>query len=408
MGLTTGCHSVRSAERARLKQCAAYADTLVAQGQSYKAAAWYRDTAAAFERLLGPEHPDTLRARFHLATFLVDQYRCGEAEALYREGAAIAARVLEAKHRDTLAWRDGLAVALLRQYKYQAAADEFSAVLAIRQRVLGPEHPDTLRSCSYLADLIPTVRIPTDALTFMIEDPHPPRKPPPPGFRESHWWDLVRSSTKQLYILDANTRIEKEHRAILAIRQRVLGLGHPDTLASLNSLAKILQDQRKFTEAEPEWRTLLALAESRQGPDGPEAVSLRRKLAQALLNLGKNTEAETHYRNLVAHSPSDWDLRVEFFEIICKLCKNAEAEREARVLIEMGKPFPLGDGRYTGARCALAVCLDVQGKHVEAEKEHREVLAILERVLPPNHPGLAGQRAALAACLRAQGKKEDP
>ena len=61
------------------------------------------------ERVLGPEHPDTLTARGNLARWT------GEA------GDAAAAR------------------------------DQFAALLPVRERVLGPEHPDTLTARANLA-----------------------------------------------------------------------------------------------------------------------------------------------------------------------------------------------------------------------------------------------------------------
>ena len=81
--------------------------------------AWAGDAAVArgryaallpvYERVLGPEHPDTLTIRANLA------YWTGET------GDAAAAR------------------------------DQYAALLPIRERVLGPEHPDTLRARNNLA-----------------------------------------------------------------------------------------------------------------------------------------------------------------------------------------------------------------------------------------------------------------
>ncbi len=51
-----------------------------------------------------------------------------------------------------------------------------------------------------------------------------------------------------------------------------------------------------------------------------------------------------------------------------------------------------------------ANALDDQGKHAEAEAEHRTVLAIRERVLGPEHPDTLASRNNLAAALDSQGK----
>ena len=52
---------------------------------------------------------------------------------------------------------------------------------------------------------------------------------------------------------------EKEYRAVLAIRERLLGPEHPDTLTSRNNLACVLEAQGNHAEAEKEDRRLLAI-----------------------------------------------------------------------------------------------------------------------------------------------------
>ena len=63
----------------------------------------HEQTLAARERVLGPDHPDTLRSRNNLAT-------------AYRSRAAL-----------------------------EEAISLHEQALAARERVLGPDHPDTLR-----------------------------------------------------------------------------------------------------------------------------------------------------------------------------------------------------------------------------------------------------------------------
>ena len=60
-------------------------------------------------------------------------------------------RVLGPEHPDTLASRNNLANALQEQGKYAEAEAGIRAVLTVRERVLGPEHPDTLLSHYSLA-----------------------------------------------------------------------------------------------------------------------------------------------------------------------------------------------------------------------------------------------------------------
>lgn len=56
------------------------------------------------------------------------------------------------------------------------------------------------------------------------------------------------------------------------------------------------------------------------------------------------------------------------------------------------------------SRNNLANALDSQGKHVEAEQEHRAVLAIRERVLGAEHPDVFQSCHNLALALEVQKK----
>ncbi|KAF2181608.1 hypothetical protein K469DRAFT_501942, partial [Zopfia rhizophila CBS 207.26] len=42
---------------------------------------------------------------------------------------------------------------------------------------------------------------------------------------------------------------EKMHQETLALREKAVGKEHPDTLSSMNDLARALSDQRKYAEA---------------------------------------------------------------------------------------------------------------------------------------------------------------
>merc|ERR1712176_622152 len=68
------------------------------------------------------------------------------------------------------------------------------------------------------------------------------------------------------------TEAEKLQRATLESRERVLGGMHPDTLASLNNLALLLQTMGKYDEAEKLQRRALEGREAVLGPDHPDTI----------------------------------------------------------------------------------------------------------------------------------------
>ena len=152
---------------------------------------------ADVERVLGPDHPDTLASRNNLANAYRAAGRAAEAIPLHEQTLADRERVLGPDHPDTLTSRNNLAVA------YQAAGRAAEAIplleqtLADRERVLGPDHPDTLTSRNNLAVAYRAAGRAAEAIPL--------------------------------------------HEQTLADRERVLGPDHPDTLTSRNNLAAAYQ-----------------------------------------------------------------------------------------------------------------------------------------------------------------------
>jgi len=68
----------------------------------------------------------------------------------------------------------------------------------------------------------------------------------------------------------------------LAIREKVLGPGHPDTATSLNDLAHLLMDQGHLAAAQPRLERALAIREKVQGPEHPDTAKSRENLALLL------------------------------------------------------------------------------------------------------------------------------
>jgi tetratricopeptide (TPR) repeat protein len=169
---------------------------------------WYLfiDERKLREKVLGPEHLDTLRSRNSLAAELNDQGRFSEAEAQYREIIKVREKVLGPEHPDTLFTRNNLAGVLDDQGKYSEAEAQDRELIKIEERVMGPEHPDTLWS--------------RNNLTVALNDQ------------------------------GKYAEAEAEGRALIEIQGRVVGPEHPDTLLSRATLARALYGQGKYAEAE--------------------------------------------------------------------------------------------------------------------------------------------------------------
>ena len=170
-----------------------------------KIASVVKDCDYSQERVLGPDHPDTLTTRNNLAGAYDSAGRFGEAIELFEQVLDDRVRVLGSDHPDTLTTRNNLAVAYHSAGHFGEAIELYERVLAEQERVLGPDHPDTLITRNNLAGAYRSVG----------------------RFGEA---------------------IELFER-VLADRVRVLGPDHPDTLTTCNNLAGAYYSVGRFDDA---------------------------------------------------------------------------------------------------------------------------------------------------------------
>jgi len=101
---------------------------------------------ADLERLLGPGHPDTLKARSSLAAAYHAAGRTADAIPLVQQILAAREQLLGADHPSTLASRNNLARAYRAVGRAAEAIPLFEQNAAACERLLGPGHPRTLAS----------------------------------------------------------------------------------------------------------------------------------------------------------------------------------------------------------------------------------------------------------------------
>jgi non-specific serine/threonine protein kinase/serine/threonine-protein kinase len=203
-------------------------------------------------RVLGPDHPDTLRSMYVLAYILRDGGHLAEAEELSRETLKIQQRVVGLDHPDTLGSMSNLAITFTYEGHYAEAEKLHRETLKIQRRVLGSNHPSTLLSMNNLA------------ITLMDEG--------------------------------NDAEAEKLYRETLDIQRRVLGPDHPDTLLSMSNLAITLTNQGHYAEAEELFRETLDIQRRVLGPDHRHTLTSQLNLAVALTHEGHYVEAESLFR----------------------------------------------------------------------------------------------------------------
>ncbi len=357
-------------EAARLlNQAACYLDD---HARYPEAEPLYRRASEIWEKVLGPEHPDTASCLNNLAGLYRAQGRYKEAEPLYRRALEIKERVLGPEHPATALSLNNLAALYKAQGKYEKAEPLYRRALQIFEKVLGPEHPDTARSLNNLAALYddqgkyeeaePLYRRALKIGEKMLGLEHP---------------DTANSLNNLAGLYRAQGRYKEAeplYRRALEIKERVLGPEHPHTAASLNNLAALYDAQGKYEQAEPLYRRALRICEKVLGPEHPWTVSSLNNLAALYDDQGKYEEAEPLYRRAL--------------------------EIDEKVL---GPEHPDTATSLNN----LAGLYYAQGKYEKAEPLYRRALEIREKVLGPEHPDTAQSLNNLAGLYRAQGKYEE-
>jgi Domain of unknown function (DUF4062)/Tetratricopeptide repeat/NB-ARC domain len=122
-----------------------------AAGRAAEAIPLDERTLADSERILGPDHRDTMTSRGNLATAYRAAGRAAEAIVLHERTLADRERILGPDHPRTLQSRNNLGLAYMDAGRAAEAIPLFEHTLADLERILGPDHPNTLISRNNLA-----------------------------------------------------------------------------------------------------------------------------------------------------------------------------------------------------------------------------------------------------------------
>ncbi|AXL92414.1 serine/threonine protein kinase [Streptomyces sp. CB09001] len=338
-------------------------------GRWEEAGRMHRTVAAERERLLGPDHPDTLASRYEAAFTLGRTGRAAEALRAYKGVAQARIRTLGADHADTLAVRQEMAYTLGRLGRHTDAHQVYTSVLTARERTMGADHPDTLRCRHNLA------------------------------------FNLGRLG-----------RTEDAHRMareVAAARARVLGPGHPDTLVTRYEVAYELGRLDRWQESLATYREVAAARARALGPDHPDTFAARYETGVALGRLGRCTEALTAYEELIAdrtraqgaEHPETLRARHGRGVNLGRLGRWAEALDEARAVCSIrGRVLGPDHPDTLVSHREVAVALGWLGRWSAALTEYRLVAAARERVLGPDRPDTLVARDDEAHCLEQLGR----
>lgn len=332
----------------------------------------HRAVAAERERVLGPDHADTLASRYEAGFSLSRTGHPADALREFDRVADVRERALGPDHPETLAARQETAYVLGRLGRHFEAHQVYAAVLASRERSMGPDHPDTLRCRHNLAFNLSRLGRPEDSYRMARE------------------------------VADA--------------RSRLLGPTHPDTLVTLYEVAYTLGRLERWTEALQTYREVAQARAAVLGADHPDTLSARYEVGISLGRLGRSAEALELYRALAEDrtrvgGPADPETLRARHGLGVNLGRMARWEE---ALAESGEVCAIR-ARTLGpdhpdtlvSRREVAVCLGWLGRWGDALTDYRTVAEIRERTLGPDHPDTLASRNDEAHCLEQLGRSTE-
>lgn len=123
------------------------ADQFMNMGQTRDAEEMSRRAVEGYEKILGPEHTETLSSVNRLALVLQYQGKYEAAEEMNRRALEGYEKALGAEHPDTLNSVYCLAYLFHIQQRYDDASVLYLRAVEKLSKILGPDHPTTLK-CS--------------------------------------------------------------------------------------------------------------------------------------------------------------------------------------------------------------------------------------------------------------------
>ena len=259
---------------------------------------YYRHLHATAQRILGPDHPDTLTTRLDLAFWRGEAGNPADAVEALEDLLADRIRVLGTAHPDALITRNKIAHWRGEGGDPAAAVAILEELLADQERVLGPEHADTLTTRVNLCGWRSSAGdVQTAARDFeeLLGDLDRILGP------DHHQTLIARGNLAQCRgaLGDIEAAI-RGNTQVLEAKVRTIGPDHPDTLAIRHNLARWQGRAGDPAGAVNALRILLVDRVRVLGSDHPDTLATRQDLASWQGEAGEPANAVRALEELLA------------------------------------------------------------------------------------------------------------
>jgi tetratricopeptide (TPR) repeat protein/predicted Ser/Thr protein kinase len=206
-------------------------------------------------------------------------------------------------------------------------------------------------------------------------------------------------------VAGAYAEARANHEQVVAIREQVLGLEHPDMAVSLNNLASVHYAMGGYDEAKTLQERALAIQEEVLGPEHPDVAMSLGNLAVLHDTMGSYDDAKTLQERALAIEekalgPEHPDVALSLVNL-ATIYRAIGAYEEAtalceRALVIQEKALGLEHPEVAVTLNDLATFHQAMGAYAEARVLIERALVIQEKKLGPEHPQVAASLDNLA------------
>jgi len=248
---------------------------------------------------LGTDHPQTLRAQAILAGSYWQLERTNEAVTMAEHVAAMMTQVLGPEHRDTRRARNNLALVYEMTGRIDEAIVIAEQVVIDMIQTLGPEDPDTLRARGNLAvfyrdaDRVEEATLLQERITADMAQTF--------GFYHP---DTLQARENLALVYGLAQRTDEAivlAEQVIEDMNRDLGSQHPETMLTRTALAGFYLDAGRTSEALTLAEQVTADLMRVYGPDHSVTLNAKKTLARAYQQAGRTAEALTLAEQVTAN-----------------------------------------------------------------------------------------------------------
>lgn len=269
---------------------------------------YWSELAGTSDRVLGPDHADSLTLIQRLARAYVAAGRTADAIAWSRRLTSDWATAFGPDHPRTLAARIKLGHALVAAGLLDEAIGVLTGTLSDCERALGPDHRQSREAREELAAANHAAGRAGAAIRIY-------RRTLGQRERESGADDAGTIATRQkladAYLAEGKTKDAIAHyKRAVSDSERSLGADHPDSLRARASLAAVYHQAGRMPAAVQAYEQVQAGSIRALGADHPDTLASSVSLAGAYYALGRITDAVTLLQDTLARAervlpPSD-------------------------------------------------------------------------------------------------------